>query len=285
MARCVLVAGCGYVGAALARCLVSGGDRVYGLSRHPEALPDGVLPIAADLTSASVVSSAVPSDVERIVYCAAASGRTEEAYEAIYRRGLENLLEVAAGRSIDRVAFTSSTAVYAQDDGGWVDEASPVEPTGFSGRTQLAAEETLASAPMTTVVLRLAGIYGPGRTWLVRRVSSGDACVRPEGAAPRYGNRIHRDDCSGALAHLISREAVEPTYVGVDDAPAPLSDVHRFVAGLLGVSPVEGDVGSGRGGNKRCTNRRLKESGYALRVPSYRDGYPSIVDDWLAERS
>lgn len=285
MPRCVLVAGCGYVGAALASRLVSGGDRVYGLSRNVSALPEGVLPISADLTAASVVAGAIPSDVERIVYCAAASSRTEEAYQAIYRRGLENVLEVASGRGIDRVAFTSSTAVYAQDDGGWVDETSPTEPAGFAGRALLAAEEALASAPMTTVVLRLAGIYGPARTWLVRRVHSGEARVRPEGAGPQYGNRIHRDDCAGALAHLIALEGADAIYVGVDDAPAPLSDVHRFVAGLLGVTPVSGDVGAGRGGNKRCTNRRLKQSGYALLVPSYREGYPPIVDGWLAERS
>lgn len=285
MARCVLVAGCGYVGAALGGLLARSGHRVYGLRRDPSALPAAVLPIAADLTSLSSIRAAIPSDVERVVYAAAASGRSEDAYEAIYARGLANVLEVASGRSIDRVAFTSSTAVYAQDDGRWVDEASPTDPTHFSGRILLSGERLLESAPMSTVTLRLAGIYGPDRTWLVRRVHAGDAHISPPGASPRYGNRIHLRDCAGALAHLVALGRVDAVYLGVDDAPAPLSEVHAYVAGLLSVAPVQGDMGAGRGGNKRCDNRRLKESGYRLSVPTYREGYPSIVAAWLAERA
>ncbi len=282
----VLVAGCGYVGSALAAELAAAGHRVWGLRRRAGALPSGVLPIEADLTSRASLD-ALSDSTDRVVYAASPSERTERAYEDAYLRGLENVIDAleAKGAPLARVILTSSTAVYAQDDGGWIDETSPAEPASFSGRTLLAAEALLAGRSFEGVTLRLAGIYGPGRTWLVRRVHEGAARVERPGAPVRYGNRIHRDDCAGALAHLLALERVEPTYLGVDDAPAPLAEVYAFVASLLGVAPPpEGDPEDGRGGNKRASSRRLKQSGYALRVPSYREGYPPIVRAYLEAR-
>ena len=284
MARCVLVAGCGYVGAALAVQLIRRGDRVYGLRRDPAALPDGVLPLAADLTSASSLKR-IPSDVEQVVFAAAASERSEPGYRAIYVDGLSRLLDTLSARSIERMLFTSSTAVYGQDDGSWVDETSPTEPTRFSGRILREAERVLAGASMPTATLRLAGIYGPSRTWLVRRVADRVATVRGDGAAPRYANRIHRDDCAGALAHLLAVADLEPVYVGVDDAPAPLSEVHAFVAELLGVDLPIGAPGVGRGGNKRCRASALLRCGWAPAIPSFREGYPPIVRAYLRGRA
>lgn len=279
----VLVAGCGYVGAALAERLVAAGRAVYGLTRSERALPAGVRPIRADLGDRSLVRGAFPSDVSAVVFTAAASGRTEADYRAIYVQGLAHVLDVAVARGVGRALFTSSTAVYGQDDGSWVDESSPTEPTRFTGAVLLEAEALLASAPIATASLRLAGIYGPGRTWLVRRVAAREAHVAPPGAAPLYGNRIHQRDCAGALAHLLALPSLAPAYVGVDDDPAPLSDVHAFVASILGVTLDEGPVGEGRGGNKRCRATALRASGWAPEVPSYRDGYPAIVEAWRAE--
>ncbi len=281
--RCVLVAGCGYVGTALARRLAHAGHRVYGLTRSARELPPGVHPITVDLTSSASLTT-LPSDIEQVVYCAAASGRTREAYESIYVGGLSRLLDVVSGRAVERVIFTSSTAVYGQDDGSWVDEASPTLPTRFSGEVLLEAERRLAQAPLASSSLRLAGIYGPGRTWLVRRVAAGEVTAAAAGVPPRYGNRIHREDCAGALAHLLSLETLPPIHVGVDDAPAPLSDVHAFVADLLGVALPEGASSEpGRGGNKRCRAGALRASGWAPEVPSYREGYPAIVEAYRRE--
>lgn len=282
--RSVLIAGCGYVGSALAAELVRDGHRVYGLRRQVEKLPEGVRGVAADLTDRASLD-AIPSDVEQLVYAASANGRTEQAYEDAYVRGLENVLDALSAAKLERAVFTSSTAVYGQDDGAWVDEASPTEPERFTGAALLRAERTLAEAVTTSSALRLSGIYGPGRTWLVRRVASGEVTVEPDDheGHPRYGNRIHLRDCAGALRHLLGLELLSPVYVGVDDAPAPLRDVYAYVAELLGAPPPRAgeDVGSGRGGNKRCRNARLKASGYALRVPSYREGYPEIVAGYL----
>jgi len=279
----VLIAGCGYVGSALAELLVRTGHRVWGLRRDPRELPDGVIAVAADLGSPASLDRAIGPAIDHLVYAASPGERTPAAYEQAYVRGLENVLAVLERRGgLERAVLTSSTAVYAQDDGGWIDEGSPTEPASFSGRTLLEAESLLRGRSFEGVALRLAGIYGPGRTWLVRRVHRGEARVDPR--IVRYGNRIHRDDCAGALAHLLGIDEPAPVYVGADDAPAPLAEVYAYVAELLGAAPpAEGPSDEGRGGNKRCRNARLRASGYALRVPSYREGYPPIVRAYLRE--
>lgn len=276
----VLVAGCGYVGTALAQELARAGHRVIGLRRDTSALPDGVEGLAADLTKPETLRE-LPSDIDRLVYTAGASGRSEEAYEDAYVRGLSNVVDALArrGAPVRRALFTSSTAVYGQDDGEWIDETSPTVPSRFTGEVLLRGERLLADAFESHGVLRLAGIYGPGRTWLVRTVREGTARAEPG----RYGNRIHRDDCAGALHHLLTLDRVPPVLVGVDDDPAPLASVHAFVAELLGVDPPSEAAGAddARGGNKRCSNTALKATGYRLRVPSYRQGYPAIVRAYL----
>lgn len=280
----VLIAGCGYVGAALAAELAGDGHRVFGLKRDPSDVPEGVSPVRADLTDPATLRG-LPDGIERVVYAVSPSGRTEAAYEDAYVRGLENLIGAltAQGAPVRRVVLTSSTAVYGQDDGGWVDEGSETAPTRFSGEILLRAERALHEGPFEGVALRLSGIYGPGRTWLVRKVAAGEAHADPPGATPRYGNRIHRDDCAGAIRHLLFADAPPPIVLGVDDAPVPLADVYAFIAERLGApAPEPGESDQGRGGNKRCRNDRLKSLGYRLRVPTYRDGYPPIVEAYRA---
>lgn len=243
-----------------------------------------MIPVAADLTSRATLD-VLDDSIDHVVYAASPAERSERAYDDAYGRGLENVLGAleARGAKLARVVLTSSTAVYAQDDGSWVDEQSATEPKSFAGRALLRAESMLRGGAFEGVALRLAGIYGPGRTWLVRRVHRGEARVDPACRTAHYGNRIHRDDCAGALAHLLALPRVAPIYVGADDAPAPLGEVHAFVAALLGMPrPPEGETGTGRAGNKRCNNALLRASGYTLRVPTYREGYPPIVRDYLA---
>lgn len=282
MAR-VLIAGCGYVGSALAAMLADDGHEVWGMRRNPAALPPGVRPFAADLRDPATLAG-LPPALDFVAYTATADAGTDQAYRAAYVDGPRHLLGALAARGERprRVLFTSSTGVHGQRGGEWVDEDSPTEPAGFTGVRMLEGERVFLDGPFPAVVLRLGGIYGPGRTSLVEKVRSGEAECAPE---PSWTNRIHRDDAAGALRHLMTIDAPEPVYLGVDREPAALCDVYRWIAARLGLPgpPVRAGAEDGRrrsrGGNKRCRSDRLAASGYAFRYPTFREGFGALLRD------
>ena len=276
----VLVAGCGYVGGELGRRLAFEGHEVWGLSRRPNGLPQGVQPWPADLTDPATLDG-LPADLDAVVYCAAADGFDEAAYRRAYKEGPRHLLAVLERQKQrpGRVVFTSSTGVYGQTGGEWVDESSPVEAQHFSGRVVRQGEEIFLDGPFPALVARLGGIYGPGRTRLVHRLRRGEAaCVEGEAS---WTNRIHRDDAAGALAHLLALEAPDDLYLVVDDEPADDCAVLRWLAERLGLEPPPvlpaSEGGRLRRTNKRVSNQRLRESGYALRHPTFREGYGELI--------
>lgn len=277
----ILIAGCGYVGSHLAGLLVAGGHRVWGLSRRPAALPAGVTPLAADLTVPATLG-ALPPHLDAVVYAAAAGGFDDTSYRAAYVDGPRNLLAalVAQGQQPRRVVFTSSTGVYAQDDGAWVDEASATEPDGFSGRRVIEGERVWQAGPLPVTVVRLGGIYGPGRASLIAQVRAGQATV--PGGGPRYSNRIHRDDAARAVAHVLQLTQPESVYLGVDDEPADLADIIAWLATQLGVAVPAAAPSAGAGplagrGNKRCRNQRLRSSGFVPTYPTFREGFADLI--------
>lgn len=275
----VLIVGCGYVGEALGLRLDAKGHRVFGMRRNPAELPEPLVKVRADVTRHDGIG-ALPGRVDFVVYAVGAKARDEEAYRAVYLDGLGNLLRVLGdeGQRPARVVFTSSTSVYGQRRGEWVDEDSPTHPPSFAGEFMLSAERLLHGSRHPSTVIRLGGIYGPGRTSLVQRVSEGQPI--PVGEAPHYTNRIHRDDAAGAVEHLLGLEAPEPTYIGVDDEPADLADVMRWMAAQMGrVLPEQADEAPRRAGSKRCRNDRLRASGYAFERPTFREGYADLIPD------
>lgn len=271
----VLIAGCGDVGSALGLRLVELGHEVWGLRRDPSRLPAALHGIAGDLTKRGDLAK-LPPDLELVYYAAAASQPDEAGYRAAYVDGLENVLEVLArrGEQPRRIFFTSSTGAYGQDDGSWVDEDSPTEPQRYTGRIMLEAEALLATSTSAHTAVRLAGIYGPGRTRLLESVRDGSGRC---GGPPSYGNRIHRDDCAGLLAHLAQLGEPAPLYVGVDDVPTTRCEVVHWIADRLGVARPHDERSDGPPRGKRCSNRLLSTSGYALRYPSFRDGYGALL--------
>jgi nucleoside-diphosphate-sugar epimerase len=276
----ILLAGCGDLGTEAGLRFAAQGQRVVGWRRSPAKLPAAIDGVAADLSAPNLPR--VPADTSAVVIAVAADSPTEDAYRAAYLGGVTHVLDALERDGVlpRRVLFVSSTAVYGDAGGDSVDEGTAPAPGGFSGRILVEAEELLQARLSGTgtaaVSLRLGGIYGPGRTRLIDQVRGGSAVVP---ADVRYTNRIHRDDAAAAIVHLVSMAAdPAPVYVGVDDDPADLGSVLRFLAAEMGLpEPPVGDAGPARGGNKRCRNDLLRGTGFTFTFPSFREGYRDIL--------
>jgi nucleoside-diphosphate-sugar epimerase len=286
----ILIGGMGDIGTSLAVKRVEHGDRVWGIRRHyMHPPPPGIIPIEADLRAADLCAH-LPEEIDLAVYTAGPRGaRTEDAYRGIYVDGLRSFLSAceAMKRPPNRVFFASSTAVYGDHGGDWVNEKTEAQPSGASGRILLEAERCLSASHLPTTTIRLAGIYGPDRTRLIDRVTLGDAKLETE---ERYTNRIHRADCVGIFEHLIDTPDLGPLYLAVDDEPVPYNDVITYLAGLTkapdpersstppSVHPIRGRS------NKRCSNARLRSCGYRLLFPDFRVGYSHLVQNRRAKK-
>ena len=250
----ILIAGCGYVGNRLASLLLEQHHQVWAISRSPiENLPAEVTWIPADLTK-PLSTGLIGEPLDYVFYTASASGTRDEAvYQAIYVDGPARMLEwLQQGHpQLKRFLFTSSTSVYAQNDASWVDEKSSTEPLGFSGVKMLEGEAVVQRAFCSSVVVRFSGIYGPDRmTW-----------TKSAPKSERFTNHIHQEDCAGVLIHLMGLNEVPPVVLATDCEP-------YIRKGIISSTPSKRNAG-----NKRCSNRRLLETGYAFAYPTYREGY------------
>ncbi len=275
MSQTILIAGCGDLGQRAAALLARHGHAVWGLRRHPPTpAPDGPLRwIAGDLTQPDSLR-ALPAGITRVLYTATPDGRDEAAYRRAFVQGLQHLTAALPG-SVERIVFVSSSAVYGDHDGDWVDESTPTAPLGYNGRILVEAENWLADQPVRSIALRLGGLYGPGRLQLLERLRAGQA------RAPRdpvhWANRMHIDDAAAAAAHLLLLESAESVYVGADDTPLPLHTLYTDLAAQLGAPPVPEGPGPANVGSKRLRNARLKASGLTLRWPDARAGYAALI--------
>lgn len=271
----ILIAGCGDLGGDLGRRLAATGHSVWGLRRQAERITPPIRPIAGDLTAADSLSGLPSVPLDRLYYLATPGAYQDEAYRQAYVIGLQNLL-AALPHAPRRLVLVSSTSVYGQLDGEWVDENSPTAPRSFAGRRLLQAEDLAGQCP-GAVVVRFGGIYGPGRQRMLDKVRRGEPCVA---APPYYTNRIHREDCIGVLAHLGRADVPPGLYLAVDDEPCTQCELMDWLAQRMQLPRPErrsDPAGGVRGSNKRCRNDRLKATGYRLLYPSYREGYDALL--------
>lgn len=279
-ARRVLIAGAGDVGAAAGRQLAGRGFEVFAARRRAAAVPAPLHPVAVDLFEPDAVQ-ALPAGLDAVVWAVAPDGHDPASYRRAYVEGPSRLVAALhrRGDPLRRVVLVASTAVWGDEHGAWVDERTPPAPRGFAGELVLTGERALAALPVPATSLRFGGIYGPGRTQLIERVRLGLAAPP---AQPRYGNRIHRDDGAEAIVHVLTTPDPADCYVVVDDDPADLREVYAWLAARLAVRlpPAADDDGDPmrRGGNKRCSNRRLRAAGWRPRYPTYREGYGALLD-------
>lgn len=275
----VVLAGCGDLGTEAALRFAALGHHVLGLRRSAEKLPASIDGVSIDL---GATRPTLPADTEIVVVALSAGSRDVDTYRASYVDGLRNVLDALdeAGAADARVLFVSSTAVYDVDDGSVVDETTPATGASPTAEVILEAEALLHAHRPDGIVLRLGGIYGPGRERLITQVRDGDArLAEPAGSSP-HTNRIHRDDAAAAIVHLTTTSApTDVLYVGVDDEPSRLDDVLAFVADELGspVPPSAPPRGRQAGGDKRLSNARLRGTGFTFEYPTFREGYRAVI--------
>ncbi|CAN5447328.1 SDR family oxidoreductase [soil metagenome] len=280
MAR-ILIAGCGYVGRATADLFQAAGWEVEGWTHSPESAaqlagrPYRVR--AVDLADPGAVARAA-LDAEAVVHCASSGGRGPESYRRVYLEGARNLL---ARFLPSRFLFTSSTSVYAQRGGELVDEESVADPSHETGKILRETEEFVRQNG--GLVARLAGIYGPGRSALLRKFLAGEARIDDQGE--RYLNHAHRDDIAAALWHLITLPAeawATAAIVNVaDDQPMTQREAYAWLATRLDrpLPPVAAQPGKRKRGasNKRVSNGKLRELGWKAKYPTLSIGMDKSV--------
>jgi nucleoside-diphosphate-sugar epimerase len=273
----VLIAGCGYLGTATAKLFLREGWSVEGWTRSGsiEAEPESRFDVrAVDLSQPATVESA-PGEFEVVIHCASTRGGEAPDYARVYRGGVENLLQ-RFPRS--RLLFVSSTSVYAQQLGERVDESSEAEPVHERGKILRETEELTLSHG--GAVARLAGIYGPGRSALLRRVLANEASADEK--ADRFVNQIHRDDAALALFKIATLSGGAGQIWNVtDNEPLLLSQCYRWLAQKLNrsLSTTRSAVRPRKRGesNKRVSNSRLRTAGWAPKYPSFKEGMERSV--------
>ncbi len=271
----ILIAGCGLVGGALGVRLAGEGHQVWGIRRQGP-LPEQVHRLAMDLTRPDSLA-ALPLPFDLVFYLVSPGERSAGAYRRAYLEGPLRLLDRLAGRPPRRFFFASSTAVYGDAGGAWVDEQTPPAPVTSAAECLLEAERQVLEGPVPATVVRFSGIYGPTRVRLLQRVLAGLEPCSP--TADVYTNRIHVEDCAGALQHLARLAEPQSLYLATDHLPVLRSELIRWLAlrtQAPGPPQAEASHASERG-NKRCSNRRLVASGYRFAFPTYREGYEAIL--------
>jgi len=283
----VLIVGCGYVGIALGEKLVRQGRQVFGLRRSDHGQDElrrvGIAPLKGDITRLDDLTK-LSADYDWVVNCVSSSRGDADDYRAIYLQGTRNLLEWLSGLPLKKFVYTSSTSVYGQTDGSIVTEVSQTEPVTETGSVLLQTEKLLLQATarkFPAVILRVAGIYGPGRGYWLKQFLKGEA--RLEGKGERFLNMVHRDDVAGAIIASLEKGAVGEIYNVVDDEPVRQLDLFRWLCAHLGkemppfAEPNEQNERKRGWTNKSISNVRLKSKlGYQFRYPTFREGFISV---------
>lgn len=258
----LLLVGYGYLGQAIAQRA-----RAAEWSVIPVSLSGGETSLACDVADPTAVAE-LP-EVDAIVHCAASGRGGAEAYQRVYVDGCRHLIQRYPGKPL---LFTSSTSVYHQTDGSTVDETSPCCPDRATGLLLLEAESLVLAA--NGIVARLAGIYGPGRSVLLRKFLANEAVIEEDGR--RLLNQIHRDDAAQAVVHLLAQPTARGGCYNVSDSH-PLTQLEcyqalasRFDAPLPPTGPR--DLNRKRGWtHKRVSNAKLCATGWQPKFPCFLD--------------
>ncbi|MFD2262496.1 SDR family oxidoreductase [Lacibacterium aquatile] len=269
--------GLGFSAKATARAWIAQGGRVAATMRSPKPMPDGVEALPFDPADARTLQLLQEADaILSSVPPAGDGGDADGPLDPV----LAKFGDALGSLKPRWVGYLSTTGVYGDVQGAWVDENSPLQPISARSRNRQAAEEAWLSLPLPVHVFRLSGIYGPGRGPLAQ-VKSGTArrTIKPG----HVMNRIHVEDIAGAVLASFERPSPGAVYNMADNEPAEPATVIEYAAKLLGVEPPPAQVfdpaamtpmaASFWAEQKRVSNRKLTEElGYRLKYPTYREG-------------
>lgn len=273
-----LIAGCGYLGQALADLLAANDWGVEGWTISEESaqqlLDRGIRAQSVDISDEKDVA-AHKADFDVVVHCASTRGGDVDLYRHVYFDGAQNLRNHFGGA---KFLFTSSTSVYAQINREIVTEQSPAQPKHETGKILRQTEDLVLAK--NGVVVRLGAIYGPGRSALLKKFLSGDTVVDP--SQDRFVNQIHRDDAAMGMCLLLkSATAAGEIYNVVDDRPILLSECYLWLAAKLQrpLASSRSSTPTRRRGesNKRVSSAKLRSIGWVPQYPTFAVGMEKSV--------
>lgn len=269
----------------MARRWLEAGDDVHAVTRSmaraEELRSEGIRPYVADVTQPRSLEGLPVADT--VLYAIGFDRTAGRTMQEVYVDGLKSALD-ALPDTTGRLIYISSTSVYAQQDGEWVDEASPTEPTRQNGRDCLAAEKTLSRHRLgaRAVILRMAGLYGPGRVPRREALLAGETIAA---AADGFLNLIHIDDAASVVLAAESTARLPSLYVVSDGQPVLRREYYEELARLAGAPtpqfappPADSPAAARATSDKRIRNDRvMAELRPTLAYPSYREGLVAIL--------
>jgi nucleoside-diphosphate-sugar epimerase len=273
-----LILGCGYLGSRVGALWLEQGRRVYAATRNATHLPASVEPIICDVLDSAALR-ALPK-VDTALYAVGFDRTGGASMRAVYVEGLANVL--AHLPPPKRFIYISSSSVYGQTDGSWVDETAPTAPEEPTGQIVLEAEGVLRAHLPASVLLRFAGIYGPGRLLRRQTIEKGEAII---GDADKWLNLIHVDDGARAVLAAEAHGEAGRVYNVCDDHPvrrryfyAALARALHAPAPRFVAAPTDQPTPPHERANRRINNRRLKaDLGFELQFPNYEQGLRASV--------
>lgn len=288
MPHSILIFGCGYLGQRVAELMRGAGVQVHAVTRSSERAKEfataGISPIVADVTAPETLSNLPPADT--VLFAVGYDRSSDPSIDEVYTGGVRNVL-AALPEGTKRFIYISTTGVYGDADGEWIDEQTPPNPSRAGGVASLAAEKLILASPLAdrAVILRLAGIYGPDRLPYLKQLIAGEPIEAPQQG---HLNLIHVGDAArivAALADPVRKVSGPAIYCVSDGHPVVRGDYYREAARLLGAPeptfvapPAESPRAARAAADKRVSNQRLlAEVAIELQFPTYRQGLASIV--------
>jgi len=272
----LLILGCGDIGTRVGLALTEAGWTVIAARRSPERLPAAFTGIPVDMTEPQSFAPLGEHQPDYVLVTPTPSSYDAAGYQAGFLDAAQNLAAQPWLKRCRRVIWVSSTRVYREAAGGWVDEHAPLNTEEPQAEFMVRAEASIRRAAVSTVI-RPAGVYGNPDGMLVRKVLSGRCSV--PGAVS--GNRIHRHDLARLIGHCLSRDSqgewVPPTILACDNDVTPTYEIERWLAKQWGVSLIEESAGERPRANRRCRSRLLRGLGFELTYPTWREGYAEVV--------